>query len=250
MFLYTLMVFALTKPFIYNSSTLSHKKGRDLIIVLDASGSMAQSGFNPDDRLASKFNTNIALASNFISNRYDDNVGVVLFGTFAYTASPLTYDLDSLIYVLGMTNVGIAGESTALGDAIMQAIRTLSFGEAKSKAIILLTDGYHNAGETSPKVAVTQAKKLGIKVYTIGLGKGSNFDASLLKTIASETKAKSYIALDTKKLQDIYKEINKLEPSNIRSEQYLQQDLLISFPLLLSFILLLGWTYWMQRRDT
>lgn len=248
-FLYTLMVFALTKPFFFDAQQSSHKKGRDLILILDASGSMAQSGFNPKDRLSTKFDTNIALASDFIKERHDDNMGVVIFGTFAYTASPLTYDLDSLSYVLSMTNVGIAGESTAIGDAIMQAIRTLSFGEAKSKAIILLTDGYHNSGKTSPKEAVSKARDLGIKIYTIGLGNASAYDASLLKTIATKTKAKAYAASSAKELKDIYKEIHTLEPSNIRSENYLHQKLLVFFPLSLVFTLLFAWTFWLRRRD-
>ncbi len=247
--LYSIMVFALAKPFLYDAPAAKHKKGRDLVLVLDASGSMAQSGFNPDNRLMNKFDTNIALASDFIQKRYDDNMGIVLFGTFAYTASPLTYDLDALQYVLKMTNVAIAGESTAIGDAIMQAIHTLSFGQAKSKAIVLLTDGYHNSGRTSPKEAVLHAKALGIKIYTIGLGKASSYDGALLKKIAHETKAKSYDALNAKALQDIYKEIHRLEPSKIRSENYLYQKLLFSFPLSAAFILLLVWTLWIQRRE-
>jgi Ca-activated chloride channel family protein len=138
-----------------------------------------------------------------------------------------------------MTNVGIAGESTAIGDALMQSMRSLEFGEAKSKAIILLTDGYHNAGNTSPKMATQKAKSLGIKIYTLGLGKKSDYDVALLETIAKETGAKSYAASSAKELDDIYKNINTLEPSNIRSENYLNQKLLIIFPLAMVFILLL-----------
>jgi len=249
MFLFTLMVFALAKPFVYDATLNKHKKGRDLILVLDASGSMAQSGYAADDRLKNKFELNLELASNFIQKRHDDNMGVVIFGTFAYTASPLTYDLEALTQLLAMTNVGIAGESTAIGDALMQALRSLSFGEAKNKAIILLTDGYHNAGEHSPKVAVAKAKKLGIKVYTIGLGKKSDYDAALLETIARETGAKSYPASSAKALRNIYAEINQLEPSAIRSENYLNQKLLITLPLGLVFILLFLWVLWLMKED-
>ena len=237
--LFTFMVFALAKPFIYDASNNQHKKGRDLILALDASGSMAQSGYDARHRLKNKFETNLALASDFIEQRYDDNMGVVIFGTFAYTASPLTYDLTSLSELLNMTNVGIAGESTAIGDAIMQAIRTLSFGEAKNKAIILLTDGHHNAGEYSPKVAVQKAKEKNIKIYTIGIGKKSNYDVALLETIAKESGAKSYAATSAESLEGIYKEINELEPSAIRSENYLNQRLLIVLPLSIVFIFLL-----------
>ena len=247
MLLFSLMVFALAKPFIYDASSNKHKKGRDLVLAIDASGSMAQRGFDKDDRLNTKYNTTLKLSQDFIRKRYDDNMGVVLFGTFAYTASPLTYDLSSLSYLLQMTNVGIAGESTALGDAIMQALKTLSFGEAKSKAIILLTDGYHNAGATSPKDAVAKAKALGIKVYTIGIGKKSDFDVALLSTIAQETGAKSFSVTDASQLAKVYQEISMLEPSPIRSENYLNQQLLILFPLGVVFTLLLLWT--LLRRD-
>jgi len=131
--LFTLMVLALAKPFVYDARNTQHKKGRDLILALDASGSMAQSGFDAKDRFKSKFDANIALVSDFIKERFDDNMGVVIFGTFAYTASPLTYDLEALNYLLEMTNVGIAGESTAIGDAIVQSLHTLSYGDACQK---------------------------------------------------------------------------------------------------------------------
>jgi len=249
MALFALMVFALAKPFVYDASSNQYKKGRDLILAIDASGSMAQSGFDVKDRLKNKFKTNIALSKDFIEKRFDDNMGVVIFGTFAYTASPLTYDLESLSYLLEMTNVGLAGESTALGDAIMQSIRTLSYGEAKNKAIILLTDGYHNAGHSSPKEAVKKAKALGIKVYTIGIGKKSDYDVSLLETIAKQSGAKSYAASSAEALSKIYKEINALEPSAIRSENYLNQRLLIIYPLGLVFILLLLWLLRVNRGE-
>lgn len=241
------MVLALTKPFVYDAKQTQYKKGRDLILALDASGSMGQSGFDAKNRIINKFETNLALASTFIKKRHDDNMGVVIFGTFAYTASPLTYDLDALEYLLNMTNVGIAGESTALGDAIIQAVHTLSFGEAKNKAIILLTDGYHNAGKVSPKAAVKKAKSLGIKIYTIGIGSKSDYDIALLQKIAKESNAKSYAALNAQELTNIYEEINTLEPSNIRDENYLNQKLLIFIPLSIVFVLLLLWVLRNER---
>ena len=245
--IFSLMVFAISKPFIYDSSSNQHKKGRDLILAIDSSGSMAQSGFDAKNRFRSKFETTLELSREFIANRFDDNMGVVIFGTFAYTSSPLTYDLESLSYLLNMTNVGIAGESTAIGDAIMQSIRTLSFSKSKSKAVILLTDGYHNAGKLSPKEAVTKAKELGIKIYTIGVGKESNYDKSLLMTIAKETGAKSYSASTASELSKVYKDIDELEPSPIRGENYLNQELQIIYPLILAFVLLILWIVRSER---
>jgi len=129
------------KPFIYEQNSSYHKRGRDLVIALDASGSMGESGFDDSDRYRSKYDTLIKLSKDFISNRFDDNIGLVLFGSFAYSASPITYDLNSLSYLLDMTNVGLAGESTAIGDAIYQSIKNLSYGKAKSKVIILISQG-------------------------------------------------------------------------------------------------------------
>ena len=248
MMLFSLMVFALAEPFIYDSASNQHKKGRDLILAIDASGSMAQSGFDEKNRFKTKYESTLALSTAFTQRRFDDNMGVVVFGTFAYTASPLTYDLESLAYLLEMTTVGLAGESTAIGDALIQSIRTLSYGEAKNKAIILLTDGYHNAGKSSPKAAVAKAKALGIKIYTIGIGKKSDYDAALLETIAKESGAKSYNASLASKLSKVYEAIEALEPSSIRSENYLNQKLLTLFPLGIVFVLLLLWILYPKRK--
>ncbi len=250
MFIFTLMVIALAKPFVYDASGSDHKRGRDLVLAIDASGSMAQSGFDNNDRFRNKYETTISLSQAFTRKRLDDNMAVVVFGTFAYTASPLTYDLDALSYLLEMTNVGLAGESTAIGDAVMQSIHTLSFGEAENKAIILLTDGYHNAGKTSPKEAVQKAKEKGIRIYTIGIGKKSDYDAALLETMAKESGGKAYAAASAEALSKVYKEIDTLEPSKIRGENYLNQKLLIFFPLGLVFVLLFLWIRYQRRSET
>jgi Ca-activated chloride channel family protein len=240
--IFTLMIFALSKPFGYDAKEYERKKGRDLILAIDASGSMAASGFNEDDRFVNRFDTTIAIADNFTQNRFDDNMGIVIFGTFAYTASPLTYDLKSLSYLLKMTNVGIAGESTAIGDALMSSIKTLSYGDAKNKVIILLSDGKHNSGSHSPKEAVDIAKEGNIKIYTIGIGKKDDYDSELLETIAKQTNAKSYSALNSKELQKVYDDIELLEPSPIKGENYLNEKLYFHYLLLLTSFLLIVWT--------
>ncbi len=245
--LFSLMVIALANPIKYTPSTNLHKKGRDLILTLDASGSMAQSGFDTEDRFSTKYETVLKLSEAFIKKRHDDNMGVVIFGTFAYTASPLTYDLEALNYLLQLTTVAIAGESTAIGDAIMQSIKSLSFGEAKEKAILLLTDGYHNAGRISPQEAVAKAKEQHIKIYTIGIGRESDYDVALLKTIAKETKAESFSASNPSELAEIYKKIEALEPSPIRSENYLNQKPLFTLPLFIAFLLLFLWLLYQEK---
>jgi len=239
--IFSLMIFSLSNPFLYDTKDYKKKKGRDLILTIDASGSMAQSGFNEDDRFINRFDTNLKLASNFIKNRYDDNMGIVIFGSFAYTASPLTYDLDSLTQLLVMSNVGIAGDSTSIGDAILQSIKTLSYGDAKSKVIILLSDGKHNSGKISPKEALNIAKSKHIKIYTIGIGKKSDYDYLLMQKISNETNAKSYNATNEKELEKIYKDIEYLEPSPLKGEIFLNKKLLYFYPLFTAFVLLLLW---------
>jgi Ca-activated chloride channel family protein len=246
--IYTLMVLALAKPMLYDNTENHHRKGRDLILALDASGSMGESEFDTKNRYKRKYDVVLTLTKTFVHKRFDDNMGVVIFGTFAYSASPLTYDLSALRQLLEMTDVGIAGESTAIGDAIMQSLHTLRYGTAKRKAIILLTDGKHNAGSTSPKDAVRHAKKAGVKIYTIGIGKPGDYDAALLQKIATETGGKAFFATDAEALRSVYESIEQLEPSPIRSESYLNQRLLIAYPLWAALLLLAGWIRYYQRK--
>ncbi len=246
MLIYTLLVVALASPFSYSSSLASEKKGRDLVLVLDTSGSMAERGFNTNNKEQNKYEISVALAKAFIAKRYNDNIGLVVFGTYAFSASPLTYDLKALseMFYL-MSDVGIAGTSTAIGDALMQGLRTLEGGEAKSKVLILLTDGKHNAGKSSPHQAVTLAKEQGVKVYTIGIGKKGDYDEELLNTIAKESGAKSFFASTADELESVYEEIDELEPSTIRSEQYFNKEEYFVYPLFLAMVLLLFliWRY-------
>ncbi|HIP42129.1 MAG TPA: VWA domain-containing protein [Campylobacterales bacterium] len=238
MIIYTLLVFALASPYYYDNQVVTQKKGRDLVLILDTSGSMGERGFNKSDGSQSKYDISVSLAQAFIKNRADDNVGLVVFGTFAFTASPLTYDLKALNEMFGlMSNVGIAGTSTAIGDALIQGVNTLNAGVAKSKVLILLTDGNHNAGKSSPRQAVTLAKKKGIKIYTIGIGEA--FDKALLKSIAIDSNAQSFSAKSSAELKEVYNHINKLEPSPIRSKQYLNKELLFTYPLFLAILGLL-----------
>jgi len=237
--IFLLLVVSLSKPFIYSSQDSYHKRGRDLVLAIDASGSMAESGFDKMDRFKNKFDITLELTDEFIKNRLDDNMGAVIFGTFAYSASPLTYDLDSLSFLLSMSNIGVAGESTAIGDGIIEAIRVLSYGEAENKAIVLLTDGYHNSGKYSPKDAIKEAILKGIKIYTIGIGKNGSYDKSLLLKIAKNSGAKSYSAINKKELEDIFNDIDSLEPSPIRGENFLNATQLFIYPLVLAFFLLL-----------
>ena len=235
--IFTLLIISLSSPYSYDNSISSKKRGRDLILALDTSGSMGERGFNREKPELSRYDISVALAKEFIKNRDNDNVGLVIFGSFAFTASPLTYDLKSLIEIFDLTSsIGIAGTNTAIGDAIMEGVKSLSKGIAKSKVLILLTDGKHNSGANSPREGVREAIKNGVKIYTIGIG--DDYDRELLSKIAKESGGRAFFAKDSSKLKEIYKSIEKLEPSPIRDREYLNRRELFIYPLTLATMLL------------
>jgi Ca-activated chloride channel family protein len=242
------MVISLASPIVYDQKTSNKRKGRDLVFVLDTSGSMAESGFDAEYPQKRKFDALKELLRSFITKRYNDNVGVSIFGTYAYPAIPLSYDMNSVAFLLDFFDVGIAGDSTAIGEGLATALKILKKGEAKEKVIILITDGYQNSGLISVKEAVQRAKKQHVKIYTIGIGESSAFDANLLKLIAKNTGAKMFEAKNAKILQDVYKEIDTLEPSFIRSKHYLHKQNLYMYPLSLAFMLLV-YLLLKQRRE-
>lgn len=234
----TLLVTALASPISYDQKTSNERKGRDLVFALDTSGSMAESGFDKEKKQRKKFEILKSLLKEFINTRYDDNVGITIFGSYAYSAVPLTYDMASINFLLDFFEVGIAGDSTAIGEGIASATRLLKKGNAKNKVIILVTDGYQNSGSISIKEATLKAKALGIKIYPIGIGKSGSFDEKLLKIIAEKTKAKMFSAVDAAALKEIYSELNTLEPSKIHSQHYLNKQELYIYPLSLATLLL------------
>lgn len=237
-------IIALASPISYDAITPSQKYGRDIVLALDTSGSMRESGFSDQDGSKSKFEILQEVVSAFIDKRTSDNIGVVAFGTFAFTATPVTYDHESLKEILMMLEVEIAGKNTAIGDGISQCITTLQFAQAENKIIILLTDGMSNSGFVSVKEAVKMAHKEGIKIYTIGVGNKKEFDVPLLQKIALETSAKSFTAQTADELQSVYEEIDRLNPSEIRSEQYRNRELLFVYPLALATALM----FWLLAR--
>ncbi len=243
-----LLVSALASPSLYERRAAHERNGRDLVLVLDASGSMGESGFDesaPDKR---KFDAVRQIVRRFLERRYDDNIGLVLFGSFAFAASPVTYDLEALESILDRVDVGIAGSSTAIGEGIAQALRSLSFGRAKEKVIVLLTDGRHNAGSVSPKEAVEAAVRDRVRIYTIGIGPGGSFDESLLRRIARETGGRMFASSDARALQGVFETIDGLEPSPLRSEEMANRVPLYPYLLALALLLLAGRMVYGERR--
>ena len=238
-FILTLLITALASPISYDSKLSNHRKGRDLIFTLDTSGSMGESGYSAEQKTKSKFELLKGLIKEFITHRFDDNVGVSVFGSFAFSSVPLTYDMQAVSFLLNFLEVGIAGENTAIGDGITEAIALLDKGKAKSKVIILITDGYQNSGGISIRDAVEAAKKRNIKIYTIGIGRKSEYDSKLLEKIAKDTKAQMFGAKDKEALKNVYKILNNLEKSPIHSQNYLNKKILFFYPLSIAILLLI-----------
>lgn len=235
----TLLITALASPISYDSKSSNHRKGRDIVFVLDSSGSMGESGYDKNNPDKSKFEILKSIIKNFITHRFDDNVGVTVFGSYAFSSVPITYDMGAVSFLLDFLDVGMAGENTAIGDGIAFGSKLLKNAHAKNKVMILVTDGYQNSGQTSIKKAVKEAKQLNIKIYTLGISKNNDFDKKLLQKIALETDAKMFQANDAKQLNAVYQELNLLEPSKIHSQNYLNKEMLFTYPLALAILLIL-----------
>jgi Ca-activated chloride channel family protein len=219
------IVIALARP----QSSISHKQvdveGIDIVMALDISGSMMAMDFRPNRLDACK-----NVIKTFIENRSNDRIGLVVYSGEAYTKCPMTTDHQTLLRSLETVKFGIIDDGTAIGDGLGTAINRMRESKAKSKVIILLSDGVNNAGHIDPYSAAEIAYEYGIRVYTIGCGTIGNapvstpygimqmkveIDEALLKNIAQKTGGKYFRAQNKTKLQEVYDEIDKMEKTRI-----------------------------------
>ncbi|MBR1778586.1 MAG: VWA domain-containing protein [Alphaproteobacteria bacterium] len=203
-------------------------EGRNLMLVLDISGSMDEADFVIQNKAVRRWDAVQAVADAFIKKREGDRVGIVLFGERAYLYAPLTFDLKTVSDLLREADVGMAGPQTAIGDALGIALKTMIDVPAESKVVVLLSDGAANAGSMKPMEAADLAAKMGVKVYTIGAGsdtmqmggifgmmpfaRGDEIDEKSLQEMAQKTGGRYFRAKNTQELLEIYKEIDALEP--------------------------------------
>lgn len=237
---------AIASPIVIDKADPLNRKGIDIVLSLDGSGSMNASGFDETTR-DSRFAITQKIAQDFVLKRVEDNVGVVLFGDFAFIASPVTYEKEIVSEMIGYLSHGMAGQNTAIGEGIVMGLRALKDSKAKSKIIILLTDGEHNSGRISPKDATAMAKEQGVKIYTIGIGKKGEFDKALLEKIAAESNGEFFAAYNKEELQNTYDTINALEQSNIKSREYQVKDYYFQWPLS-GVLILLFFLLWQRSR--
>ena len=233
-----LILVALARPQTQDVSTQTKtNKGIDIVMAIDVSSSMLARDLKPSRLSALK-----KVAANFISNRTADRIGLVVYAGESYTKTPITSDKALVVDVLNKINYdGVINDGTAIGMGLATAVNRLRDSKAKSKIIILLTDGVNNTGFVDPKTAAGLASSFGIKTYTIGLGSNGSapapvalrpdgsfvyqlskveIDEDLLKDIAKQTGGSYYRATDNKKLEAIYKEIDKLERTEVEEIRY------------------------------
>ena len=249
----TLIIIAIARP---RSSEVIEKidaEGIDIVMAMDVSTSMLARDFTPDRISASK-----DIAIEFIAQRPTDRMGIVVFAGESYTQCPLTTDRAALINMMKEVETGLIDDGTAIGNGLATAIARMKDSDAKSRVVILLTDGVNNSGEMSPQMAVEIAKTYGIRVYTIGVGKEGmapypvmtpwgveiknlevEIDEDLLKQIADETGGRYFRANDNTKLAEIYNEINKMEKARTTVDSFpVYQELFGKYALLALLALL------------
>jgi Ca-activated chloride channel family protein len=236
-------VIALASPVITKSFTNSKKEGRDIVLVIDASESMLQRGFDRTNMLRDKFSVVKEVVGDFIDKRENDRIGMVTFADIAFIASPLTFEKKFLTDITKMQQVGMAGKRTAINDAIVQSYHLLSKSKAKSKVAILLTDGMDNMS----KIPFNEVKHLvedrDIKLYVIGIGDARDYNGAYLQALADAGKGVAYGATDATALTQIYDEIDKLEATKIDNKKIVQHTYLYIYPLFLSLLSLLFFIY-------
>jgi len=254
-----LLTIALCSPIVIDKDNPYNRLGKDIVLAIDASGSMNSSGYagendfldideEQDITRLSRFEITKLVLKDFIGRRETDNLGVVLFGDFAFIASPITYEKEILKDMVSYLTQGMAGQNTAIGEALAMVVRAFKHSKAKTKIAVLLTDGEHNSGAIAPKDAMEYIKKEKIKVYTIAVGNKGEADNALLEKIAKESGGVFFGASNAKELLSVYEEIDTLETSKIKSREYLHKEYYYQLFLLLSLLPLLLLFYLKVRR--
>ena len=255
------LIAAAARPQKGMSESRVETEGVDIVLVVDTSTSMRADDFSTAIKRMDRLDAAKAVLAQFIQARPDDRLGIVAFAAMPYTIAPLTTDHAWLMLQMDRLQTGMLEDATAIGDAIASGVNRLRDSKAKSKIVILLTDGIHNAGRLTPPDAAQAAAALGIKVYTVGAGSdqpratgifgfvqgGNEIDEATLKKIAEITKAKYFRATDLKSLEETYKAIDEMEKTKIELDQYTRYEekfaaFLVLGLLCLAFETLLGFT--------
>ena len=248
------LIIAIARPQKSDSWSNQTTEGIDIVMAVDISSSMLAEDLKPNRLRAAK-----KVATEFISSRRNDNIGLVVFAGESFTQCPLTINHAELINLLNGIESGMIEDGTAIGSGLATAVNRIKDSKAKSKVIILLTDGSNNRGQIAPSTAGEIAKSFGIRVYTIGVGTRGmapypfqtpygvqyqdvevDIDEESLKNIAETTGGEYFRATDTKSLSSIYKEIDKLEKTKIEVKEFSKKEELYHWFVLVLVVCLIG----------
>lgn len=248
------LVLAAMRPIWWGEPIANQKSSHNIMLALDVSGSMEEPDFDLNRRPATRLQILKVVSDEFIQSRTGDNLGIVIFGSEAYTYAPLSPDIQTLRELLGEIGIGIAGNQTAIGDALALAVQGVASVPTDSQIVILMSDGMSNAGRVSVDEAVKLATGQGIKVYTVGIGSDAkmiqdffgliqinpsqSLDEKTLQEIAQKTGGRYFRAKSTQELADIYAMINQLEPVERETEYIRPRKDLFFIPLLIAMLLL------------
>lgn len=253
MIAWLLFVLACTRPQWLGEPIEQAVSGRDLMMAVDLSGSMEEQDFMINKQRVDRLTATKWVAGDFINRRVGDRLGLILFGTQAYLQTPLTFDRKTVMTLLNESAIGLAGDNTAIGDAIGLAVKRLKNQPANSRVLILMTDGANTAGEVSPLKAAELAAEHQLKIYTIGIGAdemvvrsffGSHkvnpsrdLDENTMIKIAKSTGGRYFRARNTDELNNIYMLLDKLEPIEKERQYFRPRSELYFWPLALALLI-------------
>ncbi|EDZ61465.1 von Willebrand factor type A domain protein [Sulfurimonas gotlandica GD1] len=245
-----MLILALMSPVKDEPYTLEPKDGYEIALILDASQSMKAQGFDVTNPQLTRFDVVKDIVSNFIKERQNDNIGLVVFGAYSFIASPLTYDENILNKIVSQLYIGMAGKYTALFTSLAQGVNLLKMSESKSKVGILLTDGFSTpeVDKIPFDVALDMAIKEKIKIYPIGIGMPHEYNIEVLRKIAEKTGGKAFGAASATELKEVYKEIDALEKSEIQAETFSYLSYYYVYPLFISLLSLMLYVYFRNKR--
>jgi len=246
-FAWMLLLTAAAQPLWIGDPISLPRSGRDLMLAVDLSGSMAEEDFQLQGRWVDRLTATKGVAGDFIEHRRGDRLGLILFGDRAYLQAPLTFDRKTVHTLLDEAEIGLAGKATAIGDAIGLAVKRLRDLDQADRVLVLITDGANTAGEVAPLEAARLAAREGLKIYTIGIGAdeimvrgffgmrrmnpSAELDERTLRAIAQATGGRYFRARDTAELQEIYTLLDRLEPVQREEETFRPRVSLYPWPL-------------------
>jgi len=241
--IWVLLLATFSSPQLVGKPEMRVKTSRNFLIVADISFSMAQRDWMIEDKRATRWEAVKKVMHEFIARREGDRMGLIFFGSAAYIQAPFTPDLVTVDNMLEEADVGMAGQMTNIGKAIVKGIEMFAQDTIKTKVMLVLSDGVDAGTDILPLDAADLAEKDSILVYTIGIGDpdkpGSDLDELTLEEIAEMTGAQYFRAMDADRLEEIYEELDKLEPIEYEEEEYIPSTLLYHYPLGVAIVLAL-----------